>query len=310
MKIFVTGASGFIGLAICKALSAEHEVIGMARTEEKAEWVKATGAGAVVSSVGMLGDFKGAEVVIHCAAFVSPWGKWEQFQRATVEGTERMLGLARNDGVKRFIHMGTEAVLMDGKPKYDVNESHPYPAKCPYYYSESKKLAEQKVLAANEPGVFETISLRPRFVWGPGDKTLLPNLLEMIDKKSFKWVSGGKIPVSTCHIDNLVQAVKLSLSNGRGGESYFITDERQTTVREIVTLMLTQAGRSNVRAGNVPGWFVRMAAWWFEFLWKLFGIRSKPPITKLAAAVMSLPFTIKSDKAEKELGYKPKKVLP
>ena len=59
-----------------------------------------------------------------------------------------------------------------------MDESHPYPDATPYLYSETKAEAERRVVAANGDGL-ETVVLRPRFVWGPGDTTILPAAVEM-----------------------------------------------------------------------------------------------------------------------------------
>ena len=115
----------------------------------------------------------GAEVVVHAAAFVEEWGTREQFWQGNVEGTTRMLAAAKAGGVRRFLHVGTEAALFDGHDLRDVDESAPYPARQRYLYSETKAEAERRVLAANAAG-FETLSVRPRLVWGPRDTSVLP----------------------------------------------------------------------------------------------------------------------------------------
>lgn len=73
-----------------------------------------------------------------------------------------MLDEARRAGVRRFVHIGTEAVLFDGHDLVDVDESRAYPARQRFLYSETKAEAERRVLAAHATGV-ETVSLRPRF---------------------------------------------------------------------------------------------------------------------------------------------------
>jgi hypothetical protein len=306
MRIFITGASGFIGGAIARRLSTTHEVWAMARTPKSAEKVAALGAKPVRCSLDDIqaAHLEGCDVVIHCAAFVEPWGTWDEFYEGNVGGTKRVLMAARTAGVKRFLHMGTEAALFRGQPMVGIDETYPYPAYSPFYYSETKKLAEQAVLAANQPGVLEAISLRPRLVWGPGDTSILPNLLEMVDRGAFRWIDGGRHATSAVYIDNLVEGVACALTRGRGGEAYFLVDAKPTTMRDLLGGMLGAAGRDPGTKG-APGWLVRMAAYWLEGVYKLFRIRSKPPVTRFSAAIMSVPCTIQSDKAARELGYRP-----
>ncbi|MFM2375509.1 MAG: hypothetical protein RLZZ165_606 [Bacteroidota bacterium] len=306
-KIFITGASGFIGGAIAQRLVPDHWVLAMARTGASNDKIKALGARPVLSALetvepGMLRAF---DLVIHCAAYVKPWGRYEDFYQTNVEGTQRMIDAAQKAGVQRFIHISTESVLFEGQDMIDIEESHPYPVKSPFPYSDTKRLAEQIVLQANEPGKFETISLRPRFVWGPGDETILPNLVEMVDSGRFRWIGGGDYLTSTCYIGNLVDAVVLAIERGKGGEAYFITDGEVSTMRQFLTQLLQSAGR-DPGDKNVSKGMARFTAAFLERVWNLLRIRRKPPITRFSAAVMSAHCTISSTKAREELGYQPR----
>ena len=162
MKIFVTGGSGFVGGHLIEALArGGHTLLALARSERAAETVRAYGATPVRGELGavsaaMLG---GAEVVVHAAAFVEEWGTREQFWQGNVEGTTRMLAAAKTGGVRRFLHVGTEAALFDGHDLVDVDESAPYPARQRYLYSETKAEAERKAALLVEP---EADAARPR----------------------------------------------------------------------------------------------------------------------------------------------------
>ena len=85
------------------------------------------------------------------------------------DGTQNALAACRAAGVRRFVHTGTEAALMDGKPLVNVDETAPLKPDSPAFYPRSKARAEQAVMAANDEA-FETVALRPRFVWGPGTR--------------------------------------------------------------------------------------------------------------------------------------------
>lgn len=305
-KIFLTGASGFIGGAVARRLSPDNWVLAMARNPKSSAKVAATGARPVVGALETIdiAPIKECDVVIHCAAYVEPWGRYQDFYDVNVEGTRRLLALAREAGVRRFIHVSTEAVLFHGQDMYEIDETYPYPAHSPYHYSETKRLAEQLVIAANVPGEFETIVLRPRLVWGEGDETILPNLCEMVDKGRFRWIGGGDYLTSSCNIHNFVEAVVLAMDRGRGGEVYFITDREIHTMRDFLTQLLATAGRVP-KDSSVPSGLLRFGAWCIEAVWRLFRIRRKPPVTRFSAAIMSANCTIASKKAETELGYAP-----
>ena len=305
MQIFITGASGFIGGAIAKALSATQHVHGMSRSERNDEGLHAIGVKPVRCELGAVlpEHLAGCEVVIHCAAFVKQWGTREEFWNTNVEGTAQLLQAARQAGVKRFIHVGTEAALFYGQQMKDIDETYPYPAGTPFLYPETKAAAEQLVLSANAPG-FETISLRPRFVWGPGDQTILPVVKKMVNAGMYMWIDQGRVRTSTTHIANFVHAVTLALTHGRGGEAYFITDDSTTTVREFLTALLKTQGLTMPNI-SIPSPLARGLGWMLEGVWKRLRLKSEPPLTHFAAAMASSECTIRIDKARAELGYTP-----
>ena len=305
MQTFITGVSGFIGGAIAKALSTTHDVRGMSRSEGSDELLRALGATPVRCELGTVKPehLTGCDVVIHCAAFVKQWGTREQFWRTNVDGTAQLLQAARQAGVARFIHVGTEAALFHGQHMHEMDETYPYPTSTPFLYPETKAAAEKLVLAANAPS-FETISLRPRFVWGPGDQTILPVVKKMVKAGMFMWIDQGRVRTSTTHIDNFVHAVTLALSHGRGGQAYFITDDSTTTVREFLTALLKTQGLTPPRT-SIPGLLARTLAAILENIWNLLRLKTEPPLTRFAAAMASSECTIRIDKARTELGYAP-----
>ncbi|EPG75229.1 3-beta hydroxysteroid dehydrogenase/isomerase family protein [Leptospira fainei serovar Hurstbridge str. BUT 6] len=306
MRLFITGASGFVGGAIAKRLKENHSILALSRSAETDTILKKSGLEVFRGKLGAIPPeaLREIDVVIHCAAFVGPWGNRNDFWEANVDGTSQLLEAAKTAGVKRFIHMGTEAALFHGQDMIKIDETYPYPNQTPYLYSETKAEAERRVLAANSDN-FKTISLRPRLVWGPGDTSVLPVLKKMVSEGKFLWINGGKARTSTTYIQNLVYATELALTQGVGGQSYFVTDDEDQTFRSFLTFMMKTQG-IDLPTGSVPAFLARSLAFIIEGIWNLFRIQSEPPLMRFATDIMAKECTIKIDKAKRELGYVPK----
>lgn len=307
MNIFITGASGFVGGAAAKALAAKgHTIKAMSRSERSDAAIGALGAEPVRCDLDTIAanHLAGCEAVIHSAAFVESWGPKDAWYNANVLGTQHTLDAARGAGAKRFIHIGTEAGIVHGQDVIDADESYPLAPDSPYPYCATKAQAEQRVRAANVPGGFETIVLRPRFIWGPGDKTLLPTIEAMAKAGKWTWIDNGKALTSTTHIDNLIHAIELALTKGQGGEAYFILDDGNTSMHDMISGMAAAKGLT-LPDKSIPKSIANAAGAVSETIWRAFGLKSDPPITRHAAAVMGLNCTLSGKKARAELAYAP-----
>ncbi len=308
MKIFVTGGSGFIGSAFIKKVSGVHQCFALSRSPQSDEKLRQCGAIPIRGDLAQFDDSCLAEcdAVVHSAAHIGPGGDRAFYRAVNVVGTENVLNRAKAAGVNRFIHIGTEAGCFYGQHMRDIDETYPLVPDSPYHYPATKAEAEILVLQANEPAAgFESISLRPRLVWGEGDRTLLPNMAKAARYHALAWIDGGRCLTSTTHVDNVVYAIELALQgNGRGGEAYFITDNEIRSFREVITALLET---QDLRAGNlsIPSAPVRAAVYLLQKGWEGLHIPFKLPINRFAVALMARDCTIRIDKARRELGYEP-----
>src|SRR5208282_3999770 len=310
--VFVTGGSGFIGGRLMERLAGDgHSVRALARSDAAAARVRERGAEPVAGDLSdvaaMRQGAEGCELAFHAAAMLGDWGRREDFQRGNVEGTRNALQACARAGVRRFVHVGTEAALLAGKPLHEVDETAPLRPDSPALYSATKAQAEQAVRAASRDR-FETVVLRPRFVWGVGDTTLLPLMTEMVRHGRFAWINGGMHRTSTTHVDNTVEGLVLAAQRGRPGEAYFVTDGEPVVFREFVTqLLATQGVEAPTR--SIPSGLAGALATAGETAWRVLRRSGHPPLTRFAYWVSSQECTIRIDKAREQLGYSPLKTI-
>ncbi len=307
-RAFVTGGSGFIGGRLIERLRSDgHEVRALARSDSSAGKVSARGAepvrGDLTDGDSMRAGAEGCELAFHLAAKVEDWGPWEEFEQGNIVGTRNALEACAAAGVRRFVHAGTEAALIAGDPLVNVDETAPLRPDSKAPYPRSKAIAEQAVRGANRDG-FETVVLRPRFVWGAGDTSLLPGILELVEAGRFAWIGGGAQRTSTTHVDNTVEGLVLAAQRGRPGEAYFVTDGEPVVFREFVSEMIrTQGVEPPTRSMPTPLAGALMRAG--ELAWHL-PLPGRPPLSRFAYWVSSQECTIDISKAQSELGYEPR----
>jgi nucleoside-diphosphate-sugar epimerase len=310
MKAFVTGGSGFIGGVLIRRLRAEGvDVSALARSEGSERKVAAAGAeparGDLDDVDAMAAAAEGCDLAFHAAAALGEWGRREDFERGNVQGTRNALEAARRAGVRRFVHVGTEAALLAGEPLVNVDETAPLRPDSKALYPSTKAQAEQAVREANGNGL-ETVVVRPRLVWGVGDTTILPGIADAVKSGRFRWIGGGRHLTSTTHVDNTVEGLWLGATRGRPGEAYFVTDGDPVVFRDFVTELLATQGVT-APDKEAPPAVVRNLAPVLEGLWSVLGRKGPPPVTRLTYWLSAQECTIDISKAREELGYVPVK---
>ncbi|HEU4977470.1 MAG TPA: NAD-dependent epimerase/dehydratase family protein [Solirubrobacteraceae bacterium] len=307
---FVTGGSGFIGGALVRRLVADGwSVRALARSDAAAQKVRALGAepapGDLSDAVAMTAGAGGCELVFHCAAHLGDWGRREDFERANVDGTRNALSAARQAGVRRFVHVGTEAAVLAGQPLVEADERAPLRFDSKALYSATKARAEEAVVEANGDGL-ETVVVRPRFVWGRGDTTLLPQIVAAARSGRWAWIGGGRHRTSTTHVENVVHGLLLGAERGAPGGVYFVTDGPPVVFREFVSRLLETQGVEAPQR-TLPRPLAHALAAGGETAWRVLPLPGRPPLTRFAYWVSAMECTIDISRARSELGYEPVK---
>ncbi|UGT38937.1 SDR family NAD(P)-dependent oxidoreductase [Nocardia yamanashiensis] len=317
MKALVTGASGFLGGAIVRRLVADgkYEVAILARAssklrdlEEVIDRIEVI-TGDLTDQVSLERATKDVDVVFHSAARVDERGTRAQFVAENLTATESLLRAARRNGASRFVFISSPSALMDrdGGDQVNVDESLPYPTRYLNLYSETKAAAERAVLAANTDG-FITTALRPRAIWGAGDRSgPIVRLLSRAAAGSLPDLSfGNKVYASLCHVDNIVDAaVKAAGPENVGGKAYFIADAEQTDVWGFLGEVASGLGYAPPSRQPDPV-VVNAAVALIETIWRIpyVATRWSPPLSRYVVALMTRTATYDTSAAARDFGYR------
>ena len=230
-RCIVTGGGGFLGRALCLELIRQgHQVTSISRglyPELKDYGVQTVQADLSESLEHLLEIFSGVEVVFHVAANVKLWGRYQEFHRGNVVSTENVIRICQQVGVPYLVYTSSPSVIADGSDLEGVDESIPYPKNYHAYYPMTKAIAERMVLKASNQSL-KSLSLRPHLIWGPGDTSLVPAILERARQGRLVQVGAGQNLVDTTYIDDCVDAhlcawSALAENPEAAGRAYFIS---------------------------------------------------------------------------------------
>lgn len=300
MRIAVTGASGFVGGAVCRAaVAAGHTVVAFGRRPAVSSGHVA--AAPYVSwdiTTGALADPPEADVVVHCAGSVTDWGPRDVMVRVNRDGTRNVL--ATFPGV-RFVHVSTASVYDPLVPTVRALESEADVGPRPRHrdaYGFSKALAEY-VVHESRP---DAVVLRPHAVYGPGDTTLLPRILDGVRRRSLFAVGTGRQRLSLTSVDNLAAACLLAATRDGVSGTFNVTDAEPLTLDEALRAFLAARG---VEA--VPRYIPRRVALPLAALAEAAAhITGRPPrLTRYAVRHLALERTFDLTAARTRLGYEP-----
>lgn len=314
----VTGASGFLGGALVRRLVEDggYQVAILARKtsnlrdlDDVLDRVEVV-TGDLTDSVSLDSATKNIDVVFHSAARVDERGTRAQFVAENLTATEQLLRAARRNGAQRFLFISSPSALMDrdGGDQVNVDESLPYPRRYLNLYSETKAAAERAVLAANAPG-FTTSALRPRAIWGAGDRSgPIVRLLDRAATGALPDLSFGKqVYASLCHVDNIVDAaLKAAASDNVGGKAYFIADAEQTDVWGFLGEVASSLGYAPPSRQPDPR-VIKVAVSLIETIWRIpyVAVRWSPPLSRYVVALMTRTATYDTGAATRDFGYRP-----
>ena len=315
MRIFVTGASGFVGDAVCSvAVDRGHDVIGLVRAEPAAARLTTALGPAFTPALGDLrrpddwiGSLDGVDAVVHLAA-TKGGGFYEQFP-GTVVGTERLLAALAERGVPRLVHVSSLAVydyrFHPRGARFDESTPLERVPRRRDGYAQTKLYQEQLVQAAADAGLATTI-VRPGAVWGAG------NLWDagLGQVAGPLWLAAGDgVVAKFTYVENCAEAIVLAAERDEAvGDAVNVIDDDVPTQRRYAAAL--QAAGVDIPAGLPLPYPVLAGA--VRFVGRA-GERTLGPRLKLPSMLTTTsvearfkPFTYDNRRAKELLGWTPR----
>ena len=310
MRYLLTGATGFVGGHIAEAcVRKEQTVSAIVRPSSNAGELEKMG---VILYRGELSDpalarqaITDADVVVHCAAKVGDWGPVEEYRQVNVESLRVLLDACKGQALSRFILMSSLGVY-PSKHHNGTDETMPLPRKHRDGYSQSKVEAEQLAMHYYHEYGVPVVILRPGFVYGPRDRTVMPRIIQGLREGKLRYPGGGQAALNTIYIDNLVDAVFLAVHRDAAvGQAYNLTDGEFVSKRKFIETIADAFELPHPHL-TPPMWFAWTVTWCAEALAKMRGAKEAPlfNFTRLKFMGYNLDFSIQ--KAMDQLGYRPR----
>ncbi|MFC4454050.1 NAD(P)-dependent oxidoreductase [Deinococcus sonorensis] len=305
MRIVVTGATGFLGGVAARRLAeAGHVVTGLGRDPERGAALSASGIRFVAADLTTPAQWEPlldhTDAVLHAAALSSLWGRWDEFVAQNVTASDRVARACAARGL-RLVHVSTPSVYNATGLQTQVPESTPVGPRFDSRYARSKFMAEQAVQLAHP----EATILRPRGIYGSGDRSLLPRLVRALRSGRLPRLTRHEVHSELTHVDNAAHAALLALeSPAPAAGLYNVSDGVSVPIWALLDRLADQLGVA--RPGPyIPAPLVEGAAVVLEGLARLHPAQPEPMLTASGVRLLTRPMTLDLARARRRLSYRP-----
>lgn len=308
MKIFVSGATGFIGSKLVNELAGQGNIIhALFRSETKAKELQHKNIklfkGDILDKESISKAVEGCEQAYHVAAFASIWVKdYSRIYHLNIRGAVNVIEESIKAGIKKMVLTSTAGVL--GPSGDGMIDEKAVPSTFFSDYESSKAILEEMAKGFCVSG-FPIVIVNPTRVFGPGLLSESNSVTIMIEKyinRKWHFIPGkGHSAGNYVYIDDVVKGHILAMEKGIAGERYILGGEN-LSYNQFFTILSEQSG--------VKTWMLRLpvflmlgAASLMMFFANNFGIQ--PMITPAHVRKFNMSFNIDNSKSIKQLGYKP-----
>lgn len=302
-RVLVTGATGFIGSHLVEELiRLGYDVEVLVRENSNLRWLHDKNVKYIYGDLGGAGRLPALnriDYIFHLGGATRAVRTKDYF-RINLQGTEALLEAARGvKGLKRFVYLSSQAAA---GPSSDDRSSVESDTPCPVSpYGKSKLQAEKAALGYRDQ--FHVTILRPCAVYGPRDTYML-ELFKQISKGLIPSVGGGSMYFSFCYVNDIVQALLLSISHGhKSGEVFFIADGKKYSF-DYFSALASSSLNVKPRKIIIPSW----AAWCYATAADGLGMATRRPAAfsrNKCSEACCRNWVCDIGKAKNELGFRP-----
>ncbi len=292
MKILITGATGSLGAFLTRHFSEKgHEIIASGKQKHPPQKLKEF-ATYYCADITEKITFPDVDAVIHTAAISDDKAAEKDLFNANVTGTKNVINATKS--AQKFIHISSSSVYVPSESiiTEDFEGEKGKLELAPYGKS---KLLSEKVVKENSE-YQSCFILRPRALYGSGDKVILPRLLKLVKNEKLKYPGNLQVKISMTHYNNIAHAVELCLNSDKKGiHTYNVSDDETYILLDVMRIFTKNIYGKTLQEKQIPLWIPKLMS-----IFKIGGI------TPLLIRSLTKNMVLDISRIKKELGYKPK----
>jgi dihydroflavonol-4-reductase len=298
MRVFVTGATGFVMGSVARALRARGDAVtALVRPQSRPAMLTAIGcelvAGDVIDPTDAIGELRRCDALIHGAAIYEIGVTAERrraMEETNVTGTRRILDAARTAGTPRIVYVSTIAAFGNTRGAI-VAEGHEPTSPPTSAYEDTKRRAHEIALEAARNGL-PIVIVQPGQVYGPNDHSAVGANFRALADGRLRYRAFEGLGLNLVHVDDLADGILRALDRGRVGECYVLGGEI-ATLGEAYRAVAKATGRG-LPPLVIPSGIVRLAG------------RLIPSMREVVSSADGVTFWATDEKARTELGTMPR----
>lgn len=308
-RVLITGATGFLGKYLVDIFyEHKYEVIATGRNTAVGKTLERDRVTFIACDLRNKSEvfklLKDIDVLVHAAALSSAWGQYQDFYESNVLSTKHIVDGCLENDISKLIFVSSPSIYASTRDQLSIKECEAPKTNNLNYYIKTKLLAEEEIQRGHRDGLY-TVIIRPRGLFGIGDPSIVPRILEVNEKMGIPLFNDGQQRIDITFVSNVAYSILLAAEKDNiNGEIFNITNDDPLTFKEIISLLFKHIDlEMNVRDMN-PRVFYGIASL-LESVAKTFRFKKEPILTRYKASTLLYSQTLCIDNAKEKLGYKP-----